>query len=53
MQMLGNLGVKRNLYFIYFVLLLFEKRFRATGQVGARALSRRPWGHINTFYSDI
>jgi len=55
MQMLGNFGAKQNLCFIYFAnpLPLFKKRSRATGQVEACALGRRPWEHINTFYSTI
>jgi len=56
MLMLGNFGAKRNLYFTYFALLLFKKLSRATGQVGARALERRPWDtstHFTQLFKNV
>jgi len=56
MQMLGSLGAKRNLYFIYFALLLFIKTFPrhwANGgtRVGTQALGAHQ--HITQLFKNV
>jgi len=47
------LGKTNLMFYIFFPSPRSKKRSRAIGQVEARALVRRPWEHINIFYSAI